>query len=138
MSPLYNAQVPPPALFPFYPGNKFKLFNAEALTADTYSQQIHIVPKPTAPTTVSLVLDFSAAPGTFEIDIQEDDSDTAASAAHYHQIPSGGVMNTLNSGSATQCTLELTNFVGQFLAAYVKTAPSNGSSVLATLTVTVR
>ncbi len=140
--PPYGTQNPPPALFPAYPQNQFPLFNADALTTlvangTRYSQQVHIVPKPTAPTTLSIILDFSAAPGTFEIDVMEDDSDSGGSA-HYHQIPAGGVMNTLNSGSTTQCTLELVNFVGQFLSLYIKTAPSNGASVLCTATVTTR
>lgn len=44
MSPLYNAQNPPPALFPFPPGHRFLVFNAEALVTGKFSQQLAPAP----------------------------------------------------------------------------------------------
>jgi hypothetical protein len=127
MSPLYNAQNPPPALFPFYPQNEFLLFNAEALVAGEFSQQVHIPPNPVGGANVALrfTIDFSAAPGNFEIDVMEDDTDLQG-AAHYAEVPVAGVINATNVVGGTQATLDLNPFQGQFVTLYVRTAPSNG------------
>lgn len=131
----YNTQVPPPALFPFAPGNQFLLFNAETVKAGYYSQQVHIpAPAGTSQRGVRLIFDHSAAPGNFEYLIVEDDIDTAG-ASHYAQVPTGGDVTALNSGSATQATVDLLPFQGQFLSVYIKTAPSN-SNIKLTVTAT--
>lgn len=126
MSPLYNTQVPPPALFPFYPQNEFLLFNNEALVAGEFSQQVHIPPNPAGAANVALrfTIDFSAAPGAFEIDIMEDDTDLQG-AAHYAEVPLAGVINAINANSTTQATVDLSPFQGQFVTLYVRTAPAN-------------
>jgi xanthine dehydrogenase iron-sulfur cluster and FAD-binding subunit A len=131
----YNSQVPPPALFPFFPSNTFLLFNAEALTTGEFSQQVHIPPSPTAQAQagIRITIDFSAAPGAFEIDIMEDDTDLEG-AAHYAQVPVAGVINAPNAGSATQATVDLLPFQGQFLCLYVKTQPANAVTCTARAT----
>ena len=134
--PAYNNQTPPPALGTSYPNNQCLVFNAEAVKSGEYSQQVSIPPSPTqgAYRGLRIILDFSAAPGTFEFDVLEDDIDTAG-AAHYSAIPTGGVINALNTGSATQATLDLLPFQGQFFTLFCKTQPSN-SNIKVTATVT--
>ncbi len=134
MSPLYNAQTPPPALFPFYPQNTFPLFNGDALADGQFSQQVQLPPNAVggADVRVRIVLDFSAAPGAFEIWIMESDSDP--NSAEYAQVPLAGVINALNAGSATQATVDLAPFQGQFLCLYVKTKPANAVTLTARAT----
>src|ERR1039458_4380729 len=96
--PAYNNQTPPPALGTSYPNNQCLVFNAEAVKSGEYSQQVSIPPSPTgAPYRgLRIILDFSAAPGTFEFDVLEDDIDTAG-AAHYSAIPTDRKSTRLNS-----------------------------------------
>lgn len=132
----YNTLLPPPALAAEFPCNQFLVWNAEAVLAGEYSQQLHMAPGPTSNPSrgLRIILDFSAAPGTFEFDVMEDDTDLQG-AAHYAEIPVAAVINALNSGSATQATLDLLPFQGQFFCLYCKTAPSNsGIKVTATVT----
>jgi hypothetical protein len=122
----YNSQVPPPALFPFYPQNSYLLFNAESLTTGEFSQQVAIPPniEGGATTGIRLQVDFSAAPGAFEIDIMECDTDTQG-AAEYAQVPVAGSITVVNANSTTQATVDLLPFQGQFLCLYVRTQPAN-------------
>lgn len=132
---IYNSQVPPPALFPFYPENTYLLFNAEALTTGEFSQQVHIPPNPVggAQAGIRLQIDFSAAPGAFELYVMECDDDTQG-AAEYAQVPVGGDITAVNPGSATQATTDLLPFQGQFLCLYVKTQPGNAVTCTARAT----
>lgn len=131
----YNSQVPPPSLFPFYPSNSFLLFNAETLTTGEFSQQVHLPPNPvgSADVRVRLQIDFSAAPGAFEIDVMECDTDTQGTA-EYAQVPVAGAITVVNTGSTTQATLDLSPFQGQFLLLYVKTKPANAVTCTARVT----
>lgn len=124
----YNTQVPPPALFPYPPGNKFRVFDGEAVVAGEYSQQVCIPAAPggTAQRGLRVVFDFNAAPGTFEFLLMEADSDVDG-ATEYAQVPSGGDVTAVNAGSATQATVDLLPFQGQFFCVYVKTAPTNSN-----------
>lgn len=133
--PLYGTQQPAPALFTSYPMNTFPLFNAEALVSGTYSERVQLPPAPlgSADVRMRITIDFSAAPGAFEIWVMEDDT-ALLGAAHYAQVPVNGVINALNTGSTTQATLDLTPFQGQFLCLYVKTQPANAVTCTARAT----
>ena len=130
--PARNSQTPPPALFPFYPQNVYKLFDGEAVTTGEYSQQLAVPPGPvgSSPVTLRFTIDFSAAPGAFEIWIMESDND-AGGTGEYAQIPVAGVITAVNSGSTTQATVDLSPFIGSFLCLYVKTQPANAVNVTA-------
>ena len=131
----YNSQVPPPALFPFYPQNSYLLFSAEPLTTGEFSQQVQIPPNIVGSGDVRLrfQVDFSAAPGAFEINIMECDTDTQGSA-EYAEVPVAGVINAINAGSATQATVDLAPFQGQFVCLYVRTQPANAVTCTARVT----
>jgi len=130
--PARNANIAPPALLPFYPQNVYLLFNNEALTTGEYSQQVAVPPPPVgnAPVTLRFTIDFSAAPGAFEIDILESDND-AGGTGEYAQIPTAGSITATNPGSTTQATVDLSPFIGQFVCLYVKTQPANAVTVTA-------
>jgi hypothetical protein len=132
---VYNSQVPPPALFPFYPQNSFLLFNAEALVTGEFSQQVSLPPNPvgSADVRVRLQIDFSAAPGAFEIYVMECDTDTQG-ATEYALVPVGGDLTAVNPGSVTQVTVDLAPFQGQFLCLYVKAKPANAVTCTARVT----
>ena len=132
--PLYNTQVPPPALFNSYPMNQLALFNKDTLQTGQFSQQVSIPPSPlgSADARVRIQIDFSAAPGAFEIDIME--SDTDPNAAEYAQVPVAGSITVTNGGSATQATVDLAPFQGQFLCLFVKTQPANSVTCTAIAT----
>lgn len=129
MSPLYNAQNPPPALFPFPPGHRFLVFNAEALVTGKFSQQLALPPGPTAGSRgIRVELDFSGDPGAFEIDVMESDSDFENGSAEYQQVPNGGQINTVTLGPKgvnTHQSSDLIPISGQFVALFVKTQPAN-------------
>src|SRR5208282_3341390 len=118
-----------------YPMNTFPLFNGEALISGEFSERVHLPPAPigSADVRIRLQIDFSGAPGAFEIDVMECDTDTQGSA-EYAEIPVAGVITTVNSGSATQATLDLAPFQGQFLCLYVRTQPANSVTCTARAT----
>lgn len=130
--PAYNSQVPPPALFPFYPQSQFRVFSAEALVINEYSQQVQLPPGPTAGAKgIRVVIDFNANPGNVEILVVEADND-AAGAADYVQVPSGGDLTQGQltagpNGANTRLTTDLIPVAGQFAALFVKLPPSNGN-----------
>lgn len=124
--PKYNTLNPPPFLGALYPLSQFLLFNAEAITATEYSQQVHIGPGPSGSSVaVSLEGDFNATPGTFDLQIVTADTDVLA---EYTIL--GSDITTTAAGSNTHFRVEIPQFVGQFLAVYVKTAPTNASITL--------
>jgi hypothetical protein len=130
MSPLYNTQVPPPALFSNYPQNTFPLFNGEVVLAGQFSQQVHIPPNPTgsADRRARFVITFDADPGAFEFDIMESDDDLGQGTNGYTEVPVSAVINALNPGSPGGvfiATVDLEVFQGQFCLLYCRTAPAN-------------
>lgn len=138
MSPAYNTQSPPPALFPFGPGNRQLVFNAEALTTGEYSQQIVLPTGPVAGAReVRIEIDFSANPGVFEIDVMESDSDFENGKAEYQQVPTGGQINTVTAGpngANTHQSTDLIQISGQFMCLYVRMQPANAVTCTARIT----
>lgn len=127
--PPYNTQVPPPALFPFPPGNRFLVFNAEALTTGEFSQQVTLPTGPTAGARgIRVEIDFSADPGAYELDIMESDSDFENGADEYQTVPIAGIINTVTTGpngANTHQSSDLIPIAGQFCSIYVAAAPAN-------------
>jgi hypothetical protein len=127
---IYGTQSPPPALFPFPPGHAFLVFNAEAVVAGEYSQQVAL---PTGPTAgqrgIRVEIDFSADPGAGEFYVMEGDNDSAGSG-DYDQVPAGGDLAYGNitagpNGVNTRLSTDLIPIAGQFVLIYCKTKPSN-------------
>lgn len=129
--PSYGTQTPPPALFPFPPGNRFLVFNAESPLAGAYSQQVTLPTGPTAGSRgIRVEIDFSANPGNVEIYIMESDADFENGSLGYNQVPVGGDLTQAGiisgpNGASTRLTTDLIPIAGQFCCLYVKTAPSN-------------
>jgi|SRR5580700_1368256 hypothetical protein len=127
---VYGTQSPPPALFPFPPGHAFLVFNAEAVVAGEYSQQVTLPTGPTgAERGIRVVIDASSAPGAGEFYVMEADND-AAGSSDYVQVPSGGDLTFANvtsgpNGAGTRWTADLIPVAGQLVCLYCKTAPSN-------------
>lgn len=126
--PPYNTQSPPPFLGRDFPLNTFLVFNAEAVQAGEYSQQIQI---PTGLTQkgLRLQIDHSANPGNCEYLVMEGDNDLAGSS-DYDQVPAGGDLTQANltsgpNGATTRLSTDLIPVAGQFVSIFVKTAPSN-------------
>lgn len=132
--PLYGNQVPPPSLFPNYPSNQIAVHTAETVLTGQFSQQVQIAANPSAGSSrgIRVVLDFSAAPGAFECDIME--SDTDPNSAEYAEVPVGGSITAVNPGSTKQATSDLIPFLGQFCCLYWKTQPANAVTVTARIT----
>lgn len=129
MSPLYNTQVPPPALFSNYPQNQFPVFNGDIVLVGQFSQQVSIPPNPTgsADRRLRVVVTFDADPGAFEFDIMESDYDLSGTNG-YAEVPVASVINALNPtapGGVFIATVDLDVFQGQFACLYCRTAPAN-------------
>lgn len=137
MSPLYNALLNAPAL---YQGDSSLVFNAEAVVAGEFSQQVALpVNQASGTKGVRVVIDHSANPGNCEYQICEADNDGAGSS-DYVQVPNGGdlTQGTITSGPnglLTRLTSDLIPVAGQNLVLFVKTPPSNaGIKVTARIT----
>jgi hypothetical protein len=135
--PVYNTLKNPPAL---YQGDSALVFNAEAVVAGEYSQQVALpVNQPSGTKGVRVVIDASAAPGAGEFYVMEADNDGAGDL-DYVQVPSGGDLTFANitagpNGAGTRWTTDLIPVAGQNLLIYCKTAPSNaGIKVTARVT----
>lgn len=130
--PAYNTLNPPPALMLDYPNNRALVFKTEAVTSGEFSQQVSLplaFPAAGGGKGIRVEGDFSAAPGTFEFDIMESDSDKENGSAGYNQVPSSGAITATVSGSATHFATGLIPFAGQFCCIFVKTQPSNPVTV---------
>ncbi len=93
--PNYNtlAAIPIPAI---YPGDQFLLFNAEQPTAPQASQQVCLANAPNATSLpgVAVEISFSAAPGAFNVQVQEADTDIDAA---YITIPTTGTITAVSA-----------------------------------------
>lgn len=131
----YNTLTPPPALFPAPPDNSFVVWNAEPqLVAGKFSQQVSIPPNlsGSASRGIRVTLIFSAAPGTFEIDVLSADRD--ASTDDYVQSAASSSITAVTTPSAVRAVIELTNFEGQFALLYCKTPLQNNVTTTARIT----
>lgn len=137
MSPLYNAQYPPPFLAIGAPLHTFLVFNAEALVVNEFSQQVSLPMAAVAGQKgIRVEIDFSANPGVYEIDVMEADNDPAGSL-EYQQVPAGGQLNTVTAGpngASTHVSTDLIPVAGQFVCLFVRTAPANACTCTARIT----
>src|SRR6185312_2427894 len=98
--PNYNtlASIPIPSV---YPGDVVILFNSEQPSVPQASQQVALanyLGADDGPYSFSIELQFSGAPGVFEVDVQVADTDTDAA---YTQIPTTGAITSVNTGNFT-------------------------------------
>jgi hypothetical protein len=140
MSPLYNAQYPPPFLAIGAPLNTYLVWNNEAVQAGEFSQQLGLPLGPVAGQKgIRVVIDASAAPGAGEFYVLEADNDVAG-PQDYVQVPAAGDLTFANitngpNGPGTRWTTDLIPVAGQAVALFCKTAPSNaGIKITARIT----
>jgi hypothetical protein len=78
-----------------YPGDQFLLFNAEQPAPGQASQQVCLANAPNATSLPGAAVEifFSAAPGAFNVQVQEADTDTDAA---YITIPTTGTITTVS------------------------------------------
>jgi hypothetical protein len=120
MAPSYNTMTPAP---PINPGNSVDAFRFEQPASGTFSQQYAVPPSSNAggPPSVSIQVKFAGAPGAFEFDIYESDGD--GSSNDYLQIPTAGSITTVSSNNVAR--VDLSPFLGTYIAIYCKTANAN-------------
>ena len=124
--PAYNTFVPPPAI---YPGDKQTLWNAEASTGITTSQQVYITSDVGTGNTECLVeLSFSGAPGVFEVDVQFSGTDADTS---YITASLGGAITSVNANN--KASYKFSPTLGPFMR-FSKSSITNSVNVTATVT----
>lgn len=114
----------PPCL---YPGDSFIVFNAEVVTTGQFSQQLALGANPgAAAPRLRVELTFSAAPGAFEIDILDSDTDINGNG-DYIQVPTAGSITTApaSPGGKFKAAAEFNPFMAKFVCLFVKTQPAN-------------
>jgi hypothetical protein len=117
------------AAIPLSPGDQGTAFSAESLVTGTASVTFYLgEPKTNGPKTVSVEILFSGAPGTFQLDVQSADTDTATA---YQNVASATVTAVDTNNRAR---VELYPFVGKYLRIMPTDDPSN--VVTATIKVT--
>ena len=111
------------------PGDVELAFSAEQPVTGELSQQFAIGPSAASDVPgVSVVLTFSGAPGAFEYDIYEADSDVPT---QYLQVPAGGAITTVNANNVAR--VDLQPFLGAFVAIYCKAQTANAVNVAASI-----
>jgi hypothetical protein len=127
--PAYGTLTNPPAL---YGGDSSLTFNAEQPASATFSQEFAISPNADGtPPSVSVSVQFAAAPGTFEFDVYESDVDVVG---NYIQVPTNGQINSVSSTNFAR--VDIQPFMGNFIAIFCKT--QNANAVNATVRITRR
>lgn len=114
-----------------YPGDlPTVLWSAEAPATGTTSLAVALFLDPNIGNAAKLSVEvsFSAAPGAFEIDIQDADTDVDAA---YIAIPNA-IINAVNAGNFAR--FELSPFVGRFVRLLMKTQPANAVNTTAKVT----
>lgn len=120
--PAYGTLTIPTAL---YPGDSSLSFNAEAVTAPKAGERVALgKPYNTGIVYVGVELHFSGAPGAFEVDLQEADTDTA----NAYQLV--GSISAVDSNNYARGDFQVT---GLFCRPYVKTL-TNAVNVTVKLT----
>jgi hypothetical protein len=119
--PLYNSQ-PMQAV---YPGDSANVFNAEAPLANQSSIALNLPVKDAdQPPYISVELLFSAAPGVFEFDIQEADTDTDDA---YITVPAVGQITTAQAGAVKSVArVDLVPLKAKFVRLKCVTPITNG------------
>jgi hypothetical protein len=114
-----------------YPGDQVLAFNAEKPASGTLSQQFAIAPNNVDPPSVNIEVLFAGAPGAFEFDVYEADTDVST---NYRQVPVSGAISAVDANNGAR--LDLSPFTGTFIAIFCKT--QNANSVNATVKITRR
>lgn len=109
---------PPSAL---YQGDTGLAFSAEQPVTGQASQRFAVAYGPeNVPAKVCVEVFFAAAPGAFEFDIQEADTDSDIS---YVTIAGVGVINAVNANNSAR--VDLSPFTGKFIRILSKTQNAN-------------
>lgn len=122
--PLYGSIGRVPAI---YPGDVFSLFLTEQPATGQMSQQVCIADLG-APASLALEFEFAGAPGAFEFDIVQAGEDYQT---NYVPVPVGSVVNTVGAAGQglNHARVDLSPFVGPFLAVFCKTQNANAVNV---------
>lgn len=101
-------------------GDQGLSFNAETFAAPQAGQQFAVAKNPTAPGLcfVGMEVDLPTAPGTFEVDLQEADTDTDAA---YQTV---GSVTTVNAAGWNRGDFQV---AGRFVRAYLKSLQNAGN-----------
>ena len=99
--PAYNTV---PAIGIYY-GDTQNVWSAETPSTSTASQQVALPPNPDGGIySISAEIQFSGAPGTFEVDLQTADTDTDHA---YVTVPGYGVINQVNANNWTRAEVSV-------------------------------
>ena len=113
-----------------YPGDQVLAYSAEQPATGTASTAFAVGPiVGNDVPAISVEVQFVAAPGAFEFDIQEADVDVAAD---YVTIPTAGVINAVNG--AFHARVDLNPFMGAFVR--INTVTQNANATNATVRIT--
>lgn len=120
--PAYGTISPPIAL---YPGSFQNVWNADSPATGDSSERVGLAAVPFGElSSISIALSFSGDPGTFQVDVQDADSDDAASFG-----ANGSVLGSITSVTAQANGTYTARFEvqcrGNFVRLKMKTAPSN-------------
>jgi hypothetical protein len=126
--PAYQTSGSIPAL---YPGDQVLVFNAEQPATGIMSQQIAIAPNGMNPPSINVEVQFAGAPGAFEFDIYESDTDVSTD---YRAIPVASQINAVDANNGART--DLAPFSGTFISIFCKT--QNANAVNATVKITRR
>lgn len=115
-----STQPNPPSSL--YQGDSYLLWNNEAVTAGKASIEVATVSGgkyDNYPAHLGFELQFSAAPGVFELDIQEADTDEDI---FYQQVQQGGAGVAITTVSANNTArVDVVPVQGKFVRAFMKT-----------------
>jgi len=109
--------VPTSPPFAIYPGDSVTVFNAETPAVGSASIQVALAATDAGAGTsggLSLEVSFGGAPGVFEVDVQESDTDADA---FYQQVASGSLIAVSANNTGR---IDMPTFNGRFARALLK------------------
>jgi len=110
--PAYGSATAVPAI---YAGDSYTVWNAETPSTSTASQQVALIPNQDGGLySISVEIQFSGDPGSFEVDIQDADTDTANA---YQNLLGLYAITAVNSAFWARLEVQLkSKFVRLYLA----------------------
>ena len=125
--PLYKTLTLPPAL---YPDNSYAVFSADSPTSGQASERVALMQaQDGTPQQVSVEINFSGAPGAFNLQIQTADTDTANA---YQTETNGTITAVGGSGSGNYVRAEL-SVHAKFMRLLMSTQTGNSVTVTANI-----
>lgn len=110
-------------------GDVFTAISAEQPTSGTASVAVCLGPEVGKVASCSVSGTFAGAPGAFEIDVQQADTDTDAS---YVNVPVGAVINSVNANQSFVASFS--PIAARFVRLLTKTQNANAVNCTATIT----